>query len=420
MNLRVRFILLITGVILIPLLVMGISFSIFNKYVYPSNPQDIVRDFNQSLKELESADQAVVLIDNLEDAYFGLIVENPEQIESDLLNFNPKRPKMIIQSKIHRFKNGSEGLILLGINILDESTGIFILIFLLSIIGALTIFSLLIIRSINSSINILEAATGKIADGNLDFELNTGGSDKLGSLTRSLDKMRHQIKMEYDRRNRFFMGISHDLKTPLASITGYTDALLEGLSENTETTDKYLRIIKKKSHQLEQRITHLIRYIELSNCDFQASLEEKPLAPFLTDFLGRYEEETGFHGHRLRWLVEIPDDLQIPFNEELLGRALENLIQNAFKYGLTGKSVAVSCSINENIVKILVKNIGPAIPADILPYIFEPLFRGDKSRKGDGFGLGLASVKSIIESHGWSISVISNEGITIFKIFIPI
>jgi len=121
----------------------------------------------------------------------------------------------------------------------------------------------------------------------------------------------------------------------------------------------------------------------------------------------------------LSWTIDIPETLEIPFDEELLIRVLENLIQNGFKYGTTGETVSVKCYLRENIIHILVANKGPAIPEEILPLLFEPFFRGDKSRKSDGFGLGLASVKSIVESHGWAISVTSENDNTVFAITIP-
>jgi len=357
------------------------------------------------------------------------MVETPDLIVStneNLIRYNNSTeeesisPKMIIQSRIHTLKNGSKVLVILGFNMTDLSYRFFPFILIISTVAVLIILSLFIIRSINRSINKLEEATGKIANGDLDFQLDTSGSDKLGSFARSLDTMRHQIKMEYDRRNRFFMGISHDLKTPLSSITGYADALCEGMADDKDTTEKYLGIIKNKSHQLEQRITHLIHYIKLSNYDSQASLEEKALAPFLKGFLEIQEEEAGFQGRSLEWDVPLPDSLYLPFDEELLGRALENLIQNGFKYGQNGEPLSVQCNKNGNTIFINTANRGPAIPADVYPYLFEPFFRGDKSRKGDGFGLGLASVKSIIESHGWSISVDSVDGKTLFSISIPL
>lgn len=429
MNLRMRFTLLIVGAILIPVLVMGISFTIFNNYMYPSDPRDIVREFNQTLEGIESVEQFNEQILNLENSYFSLIVETPELIASNSQDFNMYSryphdekisPKVIIQSKVHKLKDGSEVLVILGLNMFDVSGRIFPVLFLISTLGALIVLSLVIIRSINRSIGKLEVATGEIADGNLNFELDTSGTDKFGSLARSLDTMRHQIKMEYDRRNRFFMGISHDLKTPLSSITGYADALIEGMAEDKKTSEKYLGIIKNKSHQLEQRISHLIHYIKLSNYDFMTSLEKKALVPYLEEFLEMHKEEAGFYNQTLNWTVDFSENPFIPFDEELLGRALENLIHNAFKYGLEGEPVSVYCSLKKNKMNINIENKGQKIPDDVLPYLFEPFFRGDKSRKGDGFGLGLASVKSIVESHGWSISVESQKEKTVFSISIPV
>jgi len=425
MNLRLRFFLLVVGVIFIPILVLGLSYFIFRSYLISSDPRDIAREFNSTMNEIESIEEFRTIAENLDESYFGLMVETPELIVStneDLVKYNNPTeeesfsPKMIIQSRVHTLKNGSKVLVILGYNMADISMRFFPIILIISSVSVLIILSLLIIRSINLSIGELEIATGKIAQGDLDFELNTKGSDKFGSLARSLDTMRHQIKMEYDRRNRFLMGISHDLKTPLSSITGYTDALIEGMADDEETTEKYLEIIKNKSHQLEKRISNLIHYIKLSNSDFRAGLEEKSISGYLTEFLEVHEEEAGFREQALNWSVDIPHDYLIAFDEDLLGRALENLIQNGFKYGYEGTPVTIMCILKKSEIEISIKNKGKVIPADVRPHLFEPFFRADKSRQGDGFGLGLASVKSIVESHGWTISVQSEKDSTLFRI----
>jgi len=428
-NLKTRFTMLIVGVIVIPLIVMGLSFAILNNYMSVSDPGHVAAQFNYRLDEVKVADDLKSLSEDFGNSYFALMVEEPELLASSdagLLNYNrlPRdgdtAPRLIIQSKMHTLEDGKDVLIIFGMNLFDVNGRIFPLILIISTLSVLIILSILIIRSINSSIRKLEKATGQIAQGDLDFELETKGNDSFGSLAKSLDSMRHQIKMEYDRRNRFFMGISHDLKTPLSSITGYADALCEGMANDTATMQKYLGIIKSKSHQLEQRISHLIHYIKLSNYDFQTSLIEKPLSAYLSDFLGVQEEDWGFHNKTLTWSVKIPENLCIPYDEELLGRALENLLQNAYKYGNIEKAVQVHCRKLTDCIEIDVKNEGEKIPEEISSHLFEPFFRGDKSRKGDGFGLGLASVKSIVESHGWSITVHSNSENTIFTIIIPL
>ena len=113
--------------------------------------------------------------------------------------------------------------------------------------------SMFIIRSINVSIAKLEGATRRIAEGDLDFKLQAEGRDRLASLTRSFESMRLQLREQFDRGSRFLMGISHDLKTPLSSITGYVDAITDGYADSPEKLEKYTSIIRTKTQLLESR-----------------------------------------------------------------------------------------------------------------------------------------------------------------------
>jgi signal transduction histidine kinase len=369
------------------------------------------------------------LTKDLDDSYFAMMVERPELIASSIeeitaLNEYPDRVGqndiwIMLSSGVKYFDDDSEALIIFGMNLSQVRSRFFPLIFLVISAVALVTLSLLTIGSINRSISKLEETTGKIAEGDLNVDIDTSGTDKFGSLAKSLDTMRNQIKAEYDRRNRFFMGVSHDLKTPLASITGYADALIEGMADDKVAIEKYLNIIKGKSHQLEERITHLIHYIKLSNYDFQKSLTKLSLKEFLTDFVEVQSEEAQFKGRDFIWEDNLKSEQLLSFDKDLLSRALENLIQNAFKYGDPQAPVKMLCYLNYENIEIVIENCGNQIPEDQLDFIFEPFYRADKSRKGEGFGLGLASVKSIIESHGWNIGVDSSNMRTQFKISIP-
>lgn len=425
MNLKTRFTLLIFGAIIIPMLVMGTAFWIFNNYMSVTDPVWVARNFQDRLENMSSSDDFPELLEEMGDSYFAIMVEKPELISStdpeDIIysrtpGKEDRAPRLLISSQLKELDDGREVFIIFGMNLFDVNGRVFPLLFLGSTAIVLIVLSLVIIRSINNSIAKLERATVRIAEGDLNVSIDTRGQDRFGSLARSLDTMRHQIKMEYDRRNRFFMGISHDLKTPLSSITGYADALSEGMADDREAMEKYLGIIRDKSHQLEQRITHLIHYLKLSNYDFQASLDERPLAPFLNSFLEVQMEDAGFHHHRLEGNIKITDELRIHFDEDLLRRALENLIQNAFRYGSEDDPVHFDCYNDNQTLFLIVENRGTAIPEEQLEHIFEPFFRGDKARRGEGFGLGLASVRSIIDSHGWEIGVESSESRTRFVI----
>ncbi len=418
MTLQRQFTFLIASVSLLPLIIMGGSFFIFSKLVYPSNPKLIADIFFERVKDSDSLDDINYIIETLEKPYYALILnsdtENISGTSRDLKSL------IVIESQVVYYQKDSFVEILFGVKLLNKDVWIFPLLFIFSILLPLIIIPVLIFRSIKSSIKTLEAATKRIAEGDLGFELKTSDNDQIGSLTKSLDKMRKQIKDEHDRRYRFFMGVSHDLMTPLSHIGGYSEALIEGLSTDEKMTEKYLKIINGKSHLLERRIVQLLDYLKSSNIEFRDDLEINNLFLFLRDFFESHSEEMSFYNKQLVWSLNIKEDLCLPFDQDLLNRALENLINNSFKYGDLNFPVTVDVLMVNNEINICVKNCGDQISDDIIGKLFEPFFRGDPSRKGDGFGLGLSSVKSIIESHGWSINVYSKNRETIFTIKIPL
>lgn len=417
MTIKNQLTLLVFSVILFPLIIMSGSFIIFSKFVYPSNPEVIADNFFNKIDNSQNINDIKNVINQLESPYSAFILNPSLETQRNLTNDN--KALLIIESTKIEIDKGLYIEILLGVNLINEDVWIFPLLFILSIVIPLILIPILILRNIRNSINKLEHATKRIAEGDLNFELVVEDRGQIGSLTQSLDSMRQQIKDEQDRRSRFFMGVSHDLMTPLAHIGGYSEALLEGLSRDEKMTNKYLKIINGKSHQLERRITQLLDYVKSSNIEFRQDLEEHDLYLFLRDFLECHSEEQTFYNRSLKWNLCIDNSTMIAFEPELLNRALENLIQNSFKYGDNNFPVRVDVINENNSIKINVINSGEPIQEDKLNKLFEPFFRGDKSRKGDGFGLGLSTVKSIIESHGWSISVISNHVNTIFTITIP-
>lgn len=420
MNLRHQFILLIVSLLVIPAFIMGMSFYIFSSTMYPSDPRVVADQLYKKLSETKSEEQLHDLFDGTDEPYTGIIIEREAMsVYGNIDNLNIENPTIIIDSKAHRLENGTELFMILGVSLINEDSVIFPAIFMFSSLIPLILFPLLIIRSINGSIQKLETATKKIAGGDLDFELSAKRTDRIGSLAQSMNDMRLQLKEEKDRRNRFYMGVSHDLMTPLAHISGFSEAILEGLSENEEMRDRYLKIIIDKADLMEKRIKQLLDYLQFTDQEFQNRLEQQEIVPFLRDFFTALKEEQSFHNRIVEWSIHIPEDINIPFNEMLLNRALENLLQNSFRYGITGEAVRVNVRLENAEIRITVTNMGNPIPEEDLPYIFEPFYRVDRTRKNKGFGLGLSAVRSIIDSHGWNISVKSNEKGTEFCIVIP-
>ncbi len=441
MNLRHKFVLLVIGITVIPILMSSIF--VFIQLLEPGetsflrNYMKIQRDIRKELP------QGIAVLDNEElkeiipPSIDLLILDSSERVVlSTIENF--KRDERVSAAALHEYIQENMGLFefqILPYNPAAGSPGQLIAKIphsswikfgvvrhlMLSIPLMLILFSSLmsisIVRSIRRSIQTLESATRRIAQGDLNFELKTKGSDDIALLTRSFEEMRLKLREEYARRARFLMGVSHDLKTPLALIEGYTGAIQDGYADSPEKLEKYLSIIKGKSHLLEERISHLIELIKLETGDWQATHRQVALKDFLDDLGKRYRQDAGVLGCDFKYSVDIPETLTVNMDPGLVTRALENLINNAIRYSDKKGAIRLETEISDDRVCIAIINSGSGISAEDIGYIFEPFFRGSNSRREEGFGLGLATVRSIINSHGWEIEVKSNEE-TVFSIYI--
>ncbi len=288
-----------------------------------------------------------------------------------------------------------------------------------SFLAFLTVMSIFIIRSINVSIARLEEATRRISGGDLDFKLQARGNDRLASLTRSFDTMRERVREESAARSRFIMAVSHDLKTPLASITGYLDAIHDGMATSPQALEKYLAVIRDKTGLLEGRISQLIDFVKLETSEWKRSRQDVALAPFLDEAATVFATEAEARGFGFERAIEIGKDLRVSMDADLVYRALENLVGNSFRYAAQGSAIRFEAARDERQALIRITNRGEGIADRDLPFVFEPFYRGSRARTGTGFGLGLSVVKSVVSSHGWDVTVSSREGETCFTIAIP-
>lgn len=278
---------------------------------------------------------------------------------------------------------------------------------------------IVISRIISSSITMLEQNTKRIADGDLNVELQTPKNSKytneITNLTDSLEKMRCSLKEEEERRVRFIMGISHDLRTPVALIKGYTEAISDGVVKGKQDISKSLDIIHSKTEQLEAMINELIDYVKLSSQDFRKNLIEENLYSFLNDYAEGMFNAGGVFKRNFSCIVDIPETLKVPMDKNLISRVLENLISNALRYTKENDSISFSAELinseqgPSSVVKICIKDTGCGISEEEKEHIFDLFYRASNSRREQGMGIGLAVVKSIIDTHNWTINVESEK-----------
>ena len=293
--------------------------------------------------------------------------------------------------------------------------------FIMPILGFFLFFELFCIsiivhisNTVSRSITVLEEKTQRIAAGDFDTELRPGtkgrDSNEITSLIENLDKMRKSLKEDQERRTRFIMGISHDLRTPVAVIKGYTEAISDGVADDPEAVKNALQIIGTKTNQLETMIDTLISFVRLNNGEWRDKLIIQPLEPAITEFAkGAVMTGTVFK-RKVTSSISVPADIKVPFDKQLFQRALENLFSNALRYTKDGDSVWITAVESGKNVILTVKDSGQGIAEKDLNHIFEMFYRGTNSRREEGMGIGLSVVKNIIDTHGWSISVKSEEG----------
>ena len=289
--------------------------------------------------------------------------------------------------------------------------------FSLFIAAAGAILGSLFVGSVLKSVKKLEYATRRIADGDLDFELEPKGPDEFKALTASFDKMKQTLKEAHSRKSRFLIGISHDLKTPLTSIKGYLEAIDDGLAADNETRAKYLKIITDKTEVLEERISGLIDFARMETGEWKLKKKKVNLKPFIDDLSAAYREDCIIMGKKFVYENSFPENLAAECDPALIERALENHFTNALRYTFDGGTVFLKCFIKEGVPVIEIADNGEGIDEKELAFIFDPFYRGTNSRREQGMGLGLSTSKSIFENHGWTVSVSSRKGEgTVFRI----
>jgi signal transduction histidine kinase len=287
---------------------------------------------------------------------------------------------------------------------------------LLGVIAVILVFviimALLIARSITQSVLVLEQATRRIAAGELDTAIDIKGSNEITSLTSSLNHMRLALKEDEQRRSRFIMGITHDLKTPLALIKGYAEAIGDGVTADPVSRLRSVEIIAAKVDQLEGMIDDLIDFVRVDSGEWRRALVKVNLAAFLSSFTKRVKDDAELLNRRVEVNIDIPADLLIPMDERLAVRALENLVNNSLRYTQEGGLVRIAAYMEgrsgqgpRSAAVIEVSDNGPGIDEKDLPHVFEVFYRGSASRREQGMGLGLSVVKGVADSHGWEISV---------------
>lgn len=324
--------------------------------------------------------------------------------------------KMLLVTKVSKNKQNS-----------NSKIGIFpsLLFFLFIIVLICFIFLLLIFRNINKSISSLEQETQEIAAGDLSVEIDTKNKDstsnEITSISTSLEKMRQSLLEARNQQTKFIMGISHDLRTPVAIIKGYTEALSDGIISDPEEIYNTYSLIGSKTAQLDNMINSLINFMKMNYTEFRENLSSESITSLINDFAQDAKISGNVFKRKVNCNIDLPDNILVPMNKTLISRAFENLLSNALRYTKENDTITISAYQSDNTIKMEIADTGIGIEEKDLKRIFDLFYRGTNSRREEGMGIGLSVVKNIIETHNWNIDVTSEKDKgTCFTITIPL
>jgi two-component system phosphate regulon sensor histidine kinase PhoR len=266
---------------------------------------------------------------------------------------------------------------------------------------------------------VMHSLGGKIVDVNIVPIINRSVDD-MGFLV-VLNDITSYKKLEQVRKD-FIANVSHELKTPVASISGFAETLMEDGGENPENVKEFSRIIYKQSQRLSRMINRLLELSRLESENRELKLESIDINQLIQDTINFMQQKNDCQDKIISF--EKPNNpMMINADPDIIAQVLINLLDNAIKYGSDSDHIIVGVEEQNNEVKISVEDHGIGIPENDKERVFERFYRVDKtrSRKTGGTGLGLAIAKHLIENHGGQIGVDSIDGKgTIFSFTVPI
>ncbi len=264
-------------------------------------------------------------------------------------------------------------------------------------------------------INDLVLAARRFADGNFDARVyDRGRDDEIGELTEAFNAMADSLQRTEQQRREFIANVSHELKTPMTSIAGYADGILDGVI-SPEEQRHYLTIISEESRRLSRLVRRMLDVSQLQNVEIK---QKRPfdLSESMRRVLVSMEKKITDRGLDVE--VDIPEEaVMVLGDNDLLTQVIYNLLENAVKFAESDSILYLGLSIQDSKAVVTVRNRGLTIDAEELPKLFDRFHKSDRSRSADkdGVGLGLYIVRTILEQHREKITATSQDGVTTFS-----
>ena len=399
--------------------------------------------FNKKLENknaylLVRKDGTIVYTGNDDDRVKAVIEQLPGYGDTDTTSENGiylgGDAEALVKQVDFRYDDGKEGsaFIVSDVSNVIPEVGHFLWEILIGIVVILILTSAALIiwiyRAVMGPIGKMQTAAQNIKEGNLDFELKPEADDELGKLCQSLEEMRGRLKesaeekLKYDKESKeLISNISHDLKTPVTTIKGYAEGIIDGVADTPEKMDRYVRTIYNKTNEMDHLINELTFYSKIDTNRIPYTFSKLNVEDYFSDCAEEVGLELETKGIELVYANYVENDVVVIADGEQIRRVIHNIIGNAIKY-MDKKRGIIQIRVKDvgDFIQVEIEDNGKGIGAKDLPYIFDRFYRTDISRNSSkgGSGIGLSIVKKILEDHGGKVWATSREGIGTIMYFV--
>lgn len=275
-------------------------------------------------------------------------------------------------------------------------------------------------KDIYKPLKELSIAMQRISTGDFDYHMANRRDDEIGILFDNYEQMRLQLKENEEEKvqnekksKELVSNISHDLKTPITSIKGYVEGIMDGVADTPEKMDKYIKTIYNKANDMDRLINELTTYSGIDSNKIPYHFHILNVSDYFSDCVEEVGLDLESKNMHLNFTNLVSADTCVVADPEQLKKVINNIISNSVKYmGHDNGVIDIRILDEVESVKIEIEDNGKGIESKDIGNIFERFYRTDSSRNSlqGGSGIGLSIVKKIIEDHGGYVWATSRQG----------
>lgn len=278
---------------------------------------------------------------------------------------------------------------------------------LMMVMAVVLVSSNYYLHSIMNPVEQITEKAKRIANGSYGVQIKTPYKDEIGELADTINEMSNKIAQNEKMQVEFISQLSHELRTPLTVINGWSETLLADENMDADTRQG-MKIIASEAKRLTEMVVDLLDFTRMQDGRMTLAVE-------MTDLRGEFEDTVYMYGSRLSQdgiklhYVDTDEDIpEIPCDPKRLRQVFLNVLDNAAKYGGSGKRIDASISYDGDNVIVRIRDYGPGIPEDELPLVKKKFYKGSASVRGTG--IGLAVCDEIVEMHGGTLTLENAPG----------